>query len=292
MDPEGFNGWLETMITPLQKDDQLLRDIADAAGNALHVWWLGQSGFLLKQGGQYLLIDPYLSDALTLKYAASDKPHVRMTECCVAPERLDFVKLICSSHQHTDHFDEATLRPMAGPEVRLVVGGAVEADARKRLGEVNIELIAIEHAVTMKLNGWTLTGLAAAHNEIEHDQQGRCKFLSFIVRRGGFTIFHSGDTLRHEGQVPAIKPLECDLMLLPINGNKPERRVAGNLSGTEAAELAHDCGAKLVVPHHFEMFDFNTASPDEFVNACERLGQPCKVMRCGERLELQPHVPK
>ena len=54
----------------------------------------------------------------------------------------------------------------------------------------------------------------------------------------------------------------CDLRvaLLPINGSAPERRVAGNLNGVEAATLAHAIGARMVIPCHYEMFAFNTAS--------------------------------
>ena len=70
--------------------------------------------------------------------------------------------------------------------------------------------------------------------------------------------------------------------ILPINGRSPERRVPGNLSGPEAAQLAKDIGAELVIPCHFEMFEFNTASPDEFVLECRSLGQRCQVLRCGE----------
>jgi L-ascorbate metabolism protein UlaG (beta-lactamase superfamily) len=75
-------------------------------------------------------------------------------------------------------------------------------------------------------------------------------------------------------------------MLLPINGNKPERRVAGNLNGTEAAALAKAGDAGLLVPCHYDMFEFNTETTDEFKRACERLQQPFRVMRCGEKLEL------
>jgi hypothetical protein len=34
------------------------------------------------------------------------------------------------------------------------------------------------------------------------------------------------------------------------------------------------------------MFEFNTASPDEFVRECERLGQAHRVLRAGERLAM------
>ena len=280
------------MIVPLQKDSALLADIHTASpeGDSLHLWWLGQSGFLLKQGGSFLLLDPYLSGSLTLKYAATDKPHTRMSERCIAPEALDFVRVITSSHQHTDHFDEATLLPLAGRNegIRLVVPAAVEDLARARVdGTPHIEFIPINEGESTIVDGWWISAVAAAHNEIERDEEGRCKFLGYVIQRGGFSIYHSGDTLWHEGLVGALLPFQCDVALVPINGNKPERRVAGNLNGTEAAALAKAIGAKLAVPHHFEMFEFNTESPEEFVSTCQRLGQPCQVLRCGERLTLQ-----
>ena len=58
------------------------------------------------------------------------------------------------------------------------------------------------------------------------------------------------------------------------------------MDGVEAARLAHAMRADLAVPMHFEMFEFNTASPDAFVAECERLGQPYRVLRAGERLDL------
>ncbi len=52
---------------------------------------------------------------------------------------------------------------------------------------------------------------------------------------------------------------------------------------TEAAELPHLIGARLAIVCHYEMFRFNTASPATFAEACNRLDQPFRVLRCGER---------
>ena len=67
------------MIATLLKDDAFLADVRRAPVDefVVHLWWLGQSGFLVKCANRYLLIDPYLSDSLTKKYANTDKPHVR-----------------------------------------------------------------------------------------------------------------------------------------------------------------------------------------------------------------------
>jgi L-ascorbate metabolism protein UlaG (beta-lactamase superfamily) len=139
---------------------------------------------------------------------------------------------------------------------------------------------------TIDVRGFTFHPVPAAHETIERDEQGRCRFLGYVVRFGNpaITLFHSGDCVPYDNQVELLAPFRIDIALLPINGRRPERRVAGNLWGREAAELAHAIGAKLAVPCHFEMFEFNTEPPDEFVAACEHLGQAYRVLRCGERL--------
>src|SRR5216117_3354264 len=113
------------MIKPALEDDAFLADVAAARDDFVHfhLWWLAQSGFLLQWQGQHLLFDPYLSDSLTKKYAATDKPHVRMTERVVAPERLNFIDGVTSSHNHTDHLDPETLGPLlrANPKMDLVI---------------------------------------------------------------------------------------------------------------------------------------------------------------------------
>jgi hypothetical protein len=61
------------MIAAALKGEALLADIRTASRNdhQFRLWWLGQSGFLLQWKGEHLLFDPYLSDSLTKKYAAT-----------------------------------------------------------------------------------------------------------------------------------------------------------------------------------------------------------------------------
>ena len=75
------------MIEPVQSGEALLQDIAssNADDDGLRIWWFGQSGFLAQWRQRHLLFDPYLSESLTKKYAATDKPHVRMTRRPCAP---------------------------------------------------------------------------------------------------------------------------------------------------------------------------------------------------------------
>jgi L-ascorbate metabolism protein UlaG (beta-lactamase superfamily) len=278
------------VIEPVLKHEAFLADVAAAATreSGFRLWWLGQSGFLVQWQKRHLLIDPYLSDSLTRKYSQTDKPHVRMTARVVAPERLDFIDVVTSSHHHTDHLDAETLLPILtrNSQTPLVIPEAHRVLAQERLpGVAPARLVGLDAGRTAQVGGFAFTGIPAAHETIERDDQQRCKFLGYIIQFGEFTLYHSGDTVWSEEIVRALGSFRIDLMLLPINGRNPARRVAGNLDGTEAALLAKRAGARLVIPCHYEMFEFNTASPEEFLAAARRLQQPFKVLRCGERWE-------
>ena len=274
------------MIAAFQKDDALLANIAKPAAmpDELRVWWLGQSGFLVKSGGRTLLLDPYLSDSLTTKYADTDKPHVRMTERVIAPERLTGIAVVTSSHHHTDHLDAETLGPLrrANPQMAFVIPEAIRAFVANRLGISVSGPVGLDDGASATVGGCEFHGIAAAHNELDRDDAGHHKYLGYVVRLGAWTLYHSGDTLLYPGLVEKLRAFAIDVAFLPINGHRPERRVAGNLDGREAAQLAHEIGARWVVPCHYEMFEFNTAPPDEFVAECERLGQRHRVLRAGE----------
>lgn len=295
------------LIRPVLQDDLLLADLdraAESAPESLHFWWLGQSGFLLQWRGHRLLLDPYLSDSLTRKYAATDKPHVRMTERVVDPARLTGLTAVTASHAHTDHLDPETLAPLvrSNPGLRLVFPEAIRSLAAARSGLLDDALIGLDTPspgrppapggrLEAVVGAFRIEAVPAAHETLEVDPQGRLTCLGFLVRVAGWTVYHSGDTVLFPGMEDRLREARIDLAFLPINGRAPERRVAGNLWGREAAGLAHRSAMRWAVPCHYELFGFNTASPDEFEEHCRSLGQPWLRLRAGERGSLVPGRP-
>jgi L-ascorbate metabolism protein UlaG (beta-lactamase superfamily) len=271
------------VIAPALADDALITDArgADPSEELLHLWWLGQSGFLVAHAGRHLVLDPYLSDSLTRKYAGTAVEHVRMTERVVAPERLDFVAAVTGSHHHTDHLDPETLAPLlrAAPQAVLVVPEAHRELARERAGVPDERIAGLDDGTALEIAGYRIEGVPAAHETVERDEHGRMRFLGFRVDAGPFRLYHAGDTVPYAGQAERVGAV--DVALLPING-RPDAPVAGNLDAQEAAELAAALPARVAVPCHYEMFAFNTAPPEPFAAACPA----AHVLRAGERLTL------
>ena len=271
------------MIAPLLKDAALLADIKAASRDDGHLrlWWLGQSGFVVKWRGWHLLLDPYLSESLTKKYASTDKPHVRMTERAVDPGTLDFIDVVTSSHNHTDHLDAETLGPLLriNNRITLIVAAANRNFVAERLGIDASFPVGLEIGQSTNAGPFRIEAVPAKHDELGPE------FVGYIVLCGPWTIYHSGDTLLYDGMAELLQPHEVDVALLPINGRAPERRVAGNLNAVEAAQLGKQIGARTVIPCHYQMFAFNTADPQDFARACDTIGQPYNILRCGERWE-------
>jgi len=103
-----------SLIPAIKKDEQLVAemDLFLKDKSNFYLWWLGQSGFLLQWNEKRILTDPYLSDSLTKKYAATDKPHTRVSELVLSPDLLKNISIVTSSHNHTDHLDAETLIKM------------------------------------------------------------------------------------------------------------------------------------------------------------------------------------
>jgi L-ascorbate metabolism protein UlaG (beta-lactamase superfamily) len=192
------------LIRPFLENCALLGDIAATRENeGFRLWWLGQSGFLLQWNRRHLLFDPYLSDSLTQRYAGTPTPHIRMTALPLDPTRLFFVDIVTCSHSHTDHLDPETIPPLvkANPGLRLVIPEAERETADKKLAFLRPATVGLNEGESAEIHGFRINGVASAHERVERDSRGRCRFLGLVVQCGPWAIYHSGDTVLHAGLV-------------------------------------------------------------------------------------------
>lgn len=275
------------LIPALKKDELLIAEMDAFLGDDsnFHLWWLGQSGFLLQWKGLRVLIDPYLSDSLTKKYADTEKPHVRMSERVVDPDLLRGISVVTSSHNHTDHLDSETLMPVFrnNPEITFIIPEANREFVAARTGRDPDFPLGLTEGKSLSVGKFTFHGVPAKHNEIERDKNGNCRFMGYVISFGRHAIYHSGDTLWYDGMAETLRPFAVDVAILPINGNDPSRKVAGNLDCREAAALGKAINAGTVIPCHYDMFTFNTADAADFEKEARSIGQPYRVLRGGEK---------
>ncbi len=273
------------LIAAIKKDEALISEMDNLMSDEtnFYVWWLGQSGFLLQWKGKRVLIDPYLSDSLTEKYAATDKPHTRMSELVVQPDLLKKISVVSSSHNHTDHLDAITLNKVleTNPGISFIIPEANRDFVAAKLGCDRTFPIGLNDKDSVTIDGFTFHGIPAKHNEIARDELGRCKYMGYVISFGEHSIYHSGDTIWFDELPGLLLPFNIQLALLPINGNDISRKVAGNLDAAEAVALAKAINAACVVPCHYDMFSFNTADVNDFIKIAEQEGQQYNVLTGG-----------
>lgn len=281
------------MIEPVRSGAELVREIETpvAPTSGLVVWWTGQSGFLIRSAQGLLAVDLYLSDHLTKKYQNSPRPHVRMTRSPLRGEDLQAVDLLLASHKHSDHLDPGTVPGLlaSSPSAMLVLPEAIREHALA-LDLPEDRLIGVDLGSEVRGAGFRIRAIPSAHEEFDRDAAGRHPYLGFVIEAAGLRLYHGGDTIAYEGLAEALGEERFDVLFLPINGRDPSRGVAGNMSAAEAVDLAARVRPRYVVPHHYDMFTFNTVPVGEFEEQARRLpaGVEAKVLKCGERWEIRP----
>lgn len=279
------------LIQPALSGPELLDQIRDTTPGPgrLAIWWLGQSGFVIKSRQGTLIVDPYLSESLTTKYEHTERPHVRMTAAPIRGGDLTGVNLVLTSHRHTDHLDAATLSPLLreNTDADLALPESLYHYA-ERQGLPTHRFIGLDDGVRVHRAGFDIRAIPSAHESIETDAVGRQLYLGFVIEAEGLRLYHSGDTVVYPGLVEKLGPQPFDVLFLPINGRDASRGVAGNMTVAEAVDLASVVRPRFVVPHHYDMFTFNTVPVSDFEAEATRLsaGVVPKVLRCGERWEI------
>lgn len=279
------------MIKALLRDDAFLSDLDDVLPDPrrLSIWWLGQSGYLIYWNGKRLLLDPYLSDSLSVKYKDTDKPHIRMSERVIAPEKLLNIDFLSSSHSHTDHLDPETISRIIknNPGLRFIIPEATRGLASQR-GQCDFDFpIGLNAGESYAEGQVRFKAIPSAHESLDKDEAGNHLYLGYIIHLGPWTLYHSGDTVLYPELAGYLKPYAPQVVFLPINETDARRKVAGNMNAKDAVWLSAAIGARITIPGHYHLFEFNTVEPDEFIDLARKQGIGHAVLRHGERLNLE-----
>ncbi|SDN04291.1 MBL fold metallo-hydrolase [Ensifer sp. YR511] len=256
------------------------------------LWWLGQAGFLIAQGGLRIVIDAYLSDSLAQKYRGTAFPHQRMMPPPVEPGALREIDWLLCTHGHTDHMDPGTIPALLAenPRARVLAPRAERARALER-GVPPERLVLIDAGETFDLGGVRCTATPSAHEDLRHTPEGYL-YLGYVLTGGGIALWHSGDTIPFPGLAEWLMPFRLDLALLPVNGRDAQRAangVPGNFTLSEAMAITDAIGARGLLGHHIDLFAFNTLVREEGQRQLEasRVRAHCALAAPGLRYRVE-----
>lgn len=211
------------------------------------LWFLGQSGFILKSCGKVIVIDPYLSDSVA-------KVSPKLTRVYPPPIEPALLKadIFIVTHDHLDHLDPETICPYVYKDSTIFIAPRLACERLKSMGIGSNNIVRIDSGQEQVVKNIKIRGIYAIPNEAAvMDTTGyRIEF------ENGRSVYHSSDT----GFSPLL--LECapaaEVVLVCING------LWGNLDIEEAALLANKVNPKIVIPHHYDVMKLNSRDPEIF----------------------------
>jgi L-ascorbate metabolism protein UlaG (beta-lactamase superfamily) len=256
----------------------------------IELWWLGQAGFGLRDpaGGPRVFCDPFLTPG----GARSWQPPLDAAQLAREAD------IVLVSHEHLDHFDLPTLQAAAHGHFRLVLPQPLRDEAIA-LGLPPERVIGAVPDLPLEIDGVLIYPLPARHGINVTDAytfgenvgDGSVRYLGYVVGIGPTRLYHSGDCVPYAGQAERLKTLGVEVMCLPINGRdfyrETESNIVGNMDFREAARLAADVGAQVLVPMHWELFASNRGFPGDLVTYASQHFPSLSVLVMGRGARIQ-----
>lgn len=230
------------------------------------ITWLGQGGYLIRDGATCLAIDPYLSNAL-FQAKGWDPGFDRMTPPPFLPDALR-ADAVIATHHHVDHLDAETLRP-AEPRIGCYIGPGQCVEAFHAMGIPEKKIVRLQRGETMQVAALQITATYAAHTEDS---------IGVLIQIAGRSLYFVGDSLLDRKLLDECP--QADILFCCINGR------LGNMNAREAAVLAQALGVRIAVPCHYGLFQANTAEPFRFVDALYGSGITGRILDVGKSYPL------
>jgi L-ascorbate metabolism protein UlaG (beta-lactamase superfamily) len=227
--------------------------------------FLGHAGFMLEADGKTVLIDPWVTGNPVATMKADDL-------------RADTILL---SHAHNDHGidDTQAISKRTGATVISTF------ELGEWLGAQGVKAIAGNHGGTLAFDGGSVKLTPAWHTSSY--QPGPDTFVApgvpagLIVRFGGMTIYHTGDTALFR-DMELIGEEGIDLMCVCIGDHF-------TMGPQDAARAVRFVGPKSVIPMHYNTFPPITQDAEAFKRTVEAAmpGVTCYPLKPGEQQRFE-----
>lgn len=215
----------------------------------LAVYWLGNASFAIKNSNNDIIyIDPYLSNLAEKLYGFK-----RIMPCPIKAEdvRADYVLI---SHEHGDHFDVDSLKIIMSNNTSKLIGPKNCIEKAKNSGIKKDNLIKVKTGDLLSFDSFIIESVYADHGDLSPEALGYV--LSFESGR----IYYTGDTAYRPEKMEKAFSLTPEIVIAPINGE------FGNLDPIEAAAIARDTRADVMIPSHFWMFAQHNGDLKKFID--------------------------
>ena len=231
----------------------VLEEIANAVCPEPRVWWLGGESFAFKHHDIVFYINPQWPADVS----ANNADMVLCTHI-EAQSPASLLSLLADSAK------AKVVLPKSRAEALHAAGVPYD---RMTTTDSDLRVEYFKHGAY----GRVYSIPSSRDGELDWTPIGGFPRLGYLIRFGKCTIYHAGACAPYEGQVGRLLPYAVTLALMPVS--------AGNFEAAQAAQLAHEIGAKWVAPMGC---DAETASNFTLHMLGHRPSQRFKIFERGE----------
>ena len=246
--------------------------------SGLRLWWLGGPSYALKSPRTLVYVDPYHSG----DRADDPQGFVRAIPNYFVPQTVTRADLVISTHDHVDHCDPDTLRPLyAQTAARFATApSSAHMMATWGFGAERVQVMA--PGTMLAVGDVTLTAYSA--NDWEDEDA-----VTLMLESGGVGVFIGGDTLYCDGLDEIGRAHAVDLAVLALGRNRRDIIDAQLYADpAEIARAARALRARKVLPVHWEIWREWVEDPHAVAPHLAGSGTELVILTHGDSLELHP----
>ena len=243
---------------------------APPAGEKVRITWIGHASFFLQFAGHSVIVDP--------NWANWHGPVRRIRQPGLNLHAVPEVDLVLVTHAHFDHLHKPSLkilRSRAGIVVPRGSGSLVRRLGFPATHEMRIwdSLMFDEmEVIHTPSHHWGARFIHDTHRD----------YGGYIVRAGGKSVFHCGDSAYFDGFKDIAKRCEIDIALMPIGAYESPSGRDVHMNPEEAVRAFADLGAKVLIPMHYGTFPLGNEPHHEpverLVLEADRLGISDRIL--------------
>ena len=249
------------------------------ADDRVRITWIGHASFFLQFAGHSVIVDP--------NWARWHGPLKRQRRPGLRLADVPEVDLVLVTHAHFDHLHKPSLRILQAREGIVVPGGSRKTV--KRLGFSAIYEVQVWDV--LKFDQLEVIHTPSHHWGARFIHDTHRDYGGYIVRAGGKSVFHCGDSAYFDGFLEIGRRHDIDIALMPIGAyDSPSGRDV-HMNPEEAVRAFIDLGAKLLIPMHYATFPLGNEPHDEplgrLLAEADRLGISDQILISEEGVGIE-----
>ncbi|MBS7649889.1 MAG: MBL fold metallo-hydrolase [Candidatus Bathyarchaeia archaeon] len=275
----------------------------------LVLWWFGACSFYIKTPEDAnILIDNYSGPSVYITYEGGAGPTrmngaerqewLRCNPHVIDPWAFTKVDALLSTHPHSDHCDIYTIKPLIKNTKCMFIGPPASCKMFAMYGAPKERILQMKPGDRYSVKDATIKATkstdfcALRGGEVKPGKTIDEVALNYLIETPSGNVYHAGDSSYHDYYFRVGYENKIDIALINCGNSPPS--FTDKMSFADAARVANQLRAKVLIPMHYDNWAITEGDPAE-LEAIVRMKYPklkTFIMKWGGRFEWPTDIDK